>query len=237
MRISTRLLLIVATCLLPIIALHAAVSWQRWTDRKSQLAELAMHQAQLLAGDAHSIAQGARILLGAATQIREVQRLGDQCGARLEGLLRQAPGFAFLAVVERDGQMRCASHPALTSGLADPAWASEAREAGEFRAGRFSRSALVPGGFLPFYLPIGPPIGPPIGAEALGDDRGDDRRKHRLPKRADLPPHARGTPAQRRQCQRHHHPGHVALQGGGVFGGDLQAGEFAKPGVHPVNRR
>lgn len=154
MRISTRLLLIVATCLLPIIALSLLISWQQWSDRKSQLGVLAVQQAQLLAGDVHSMARGAQILLGAATQFREVQQLDDDCSARLEGLVRQAPGFAFMALVDRDGHLRCASHAALLSGLADPAWASEAREAETFVAGRFARSSLVPGGFLPFYKPI-----------------------------------------------------------------------------------
>ena len=89
---------------------------------------------------------------------------------------------------------------------------------------------------------------------ALGrDHRGDAARQHGLDQLNELPPHARGATAKAEQFQHHKQAGmaagdgvadaaamrqdQVALQGGGVFGGDPQAGEFAKPGVDAVNRR
>jgi hypothetical protein len=103
MRVSTRILLIIATCLLPIIGLQFAVSWSQWAERKAQLDELAIRQAQLLAGNVDGIAQAARILLGAATEFRQIRTFGSDCGARLASLQHHAPGFAFVAAVDADG--------------------------------------------------------------------------------------------------------------------------------------
>jgi signal transduction histidine kinase/CheY-like chemotaxis protein len=152
MKISTRLLLIVATCLLPILGLYAVVSWQQWSDRRRTLDTLAVQQARLLAGDVDSIVNGARILLGAAAQFRQVRILGEGCSDRLEAVLSAAPGFAFIAMVDPTGEVRCASDPALRSGQTDFTWATDARLADGFAAGRFARMPFLPSGFLPFYM-------------------------------------------------------------------------------------
>ncbi|GGC54475.1 hypothetical protein GCM10011504_36070 [Siccirubricoccus deserti] len=154
MRVSTRILLIIATCLLPIIGLQVAVSWSQWAERKAQLDELAIHQAQLLAGNVDGIAQAARILLGAATEFRQIRTFGSDCGARLASLQHHAPGFVFVAAVDAAGRIRCASDEALLDGADHSAWSASAREAQGFTAGRFARSARYPNGFVPFYMPL-----------------------------------------------------------------------------------
>ena len=153
MRISTRLLLIIATCLVPTIGLQVAVGWSQWAERKAQLGDMAEHQARLLAGNLAGIAEGARILLGAAAEFRQVRIHGEECDARLTSLRRRAQGFAFLALV-RSGEIICASDPALIGPGGDAAWIADAQTATGFTTGRFARSALHPGGFLPFYLPL-----------------------------------------------------------------------------------
>src|SRR5215210_4794494 len=85
MRISSRLSLIIAVCLLPVVGLQVAVSWTQWAERKAHLGDLAMHQAELLAGDVESIAGGARILLGAAAESNQIRTRGEKCGDRLAG--------------------------------------------------------------------------------------------------------------------------------------------------------
>ena len=95
-RVSTRLLLIIATCLLPLVGLQVAVGLAQWSERKAQLDDLATHQARLLKGNADSIAEGARILLAAAA-IPQLRGSGDECGGRLAKLREGAPGFAFVA--------------------------------------------------------------------------------------------------------------------------------------------
>ncbi|MGG5821451.1 ATP-binding protein [Falsiroseomonas sp. HW251] len=154
MRLSTRLILIVATCLLPTLLLQVVVAWQQWTDRKAQLGAIVTQQAQLLAGNVDSIAEGARILLGAAAEFRQVRERDVSCGDRLARLLHHAPGFAFIAVIEPDGAIRCASQPDVALPSESSTWQRAASGTTGFAAGRFTRSRLLPTGFLPFTMPI-----------------------------------------------------------------------------------
>ncbi|MBL6457332.1 response regulator [Belnapia sp. T6] len=155
MRISNRLLLIIALCLLPTLALQLILGWTQWAERREQIGTLAIRQAELLAGNVASIAEGARILLGAAAEFRQVRILGADCGARLTALRDHAPGFAFIALLDGGGRVRCASDPTLQTLGERPDWAPAERPAG-FTAGRFTRAAGFPGGLLPFYLPVVP---------------------------------------------------------------------------------
>jgi signal transduction histidine kinase/ActR/RegA family two-component response regulator len=154
MRISTRILLIIATCLLPIIGLQLVVSWNQWAERKAQIDEIAVHQAQLLAGSVDGIAEAARILLGAATEFRQIRTFGADCGARMTSLQHHAPGFAFIAAVDAEGWVRCASDERLIGSGEQPAWSDDARLAEGFTAGRYARTPRYPNGFLPFYMPL-----------------------------------------------------------------------------------
>ena len=161
LRVSTRLLLIIAACLAPTLALQVAVSWSQLSERRAQLDDLAVHQAELLGGTVESIANGARILLGAAAELNRLPAHGADCGPRMANLRQHAPGFAFVALVDSEGRVGCASDPALLSGE-NPAWASAATGVRTFTAGRFTRSGVHPGGVLPFYLPF------PSQAEGAG---------------------------------------------------------------------
>ncbi|GAA0569872.1 hypothetical protein GCM10009416_05490 [Craurococcus roseus] len=154
-RVSTRLLLIAATCLLPLVGLQVAVGVAQWSERKAQLDGLAAHQAGLLKGNADGIAEGARILLAAAA-IPEFRGSGDECAGRLAKLSGGAPGFAFVALVDPGGRVACASDPAVAAaGGEGDRWVRDALAAPGFTAGRFARPPGHPGGVLPFYLPLG----------------------------------------------------------------------------------
>ena len=95
--------------------MQVAIAWSQWSERKAQLADLTIQQAQLLAGNLDGIAQGARILLGAATESQEVQRLEPGCDRQLARLRRHAPGYAFIALVDPAGRIACASDPNLAA--------------------------------------------------------------------------------------------------------------------------
>ena len=114
MRVSTRLLLIIATCLVPTIGLQVALGWSQWAERKAQLGDLVVHQAGLLAGNVEGVAEGARILLAAAAT-PQLRGSGDECGGPLANLRKEAPGFAFIALVEPEGRIACASDPAVAA--------------------------------------------------------------------------------------------------------------------------
>jgi signal transduction histidine kinase/CheY-like chemotaxis protein len=155
-RLSTRLMLIIAICLLPTVALQVGLAWTQWAERKAQLGDLAIHQAELLAGNVQGIAETARILLASAAEFNQVRTHGSGCGARLASLRNNASGFAFLALVDADGAVRCASDSAVIGDGEGAAWARAAHAAPAFTAGRFARAPHHPDGFVPFYLPLGP---------------------------------------------------------------------------------
>jgi signal transduction histidine kinase/CheY-like chemotaxis protein len=152
--ISTRLLLIIALCMLPSIVFQLASSWHQWTERKAQLGDLARHQAELLAGDMDSIVAGAKILLGAAAIFQQSRVVEEGCNARLETLQHDAQGYAFLALADPDGQIRCASDPGLI-GETNQAWVQGKHPPREgFTAGQFTRMGTNQAEVLPFFLPI-----------------------------------------------------------------------------------
>src|SRR5271166_3006012 len=155
MRLSTRLLLVVLTCLLPVIVLGVWVEYSHWVERRAQLGGLSLQQAQLLNGDIDSIAEGARTLLSAVAQLDEVRDATPTCGERLRAIQHSVPMFAFVALLDADGNLTCASESALRLAEGDrPQWAGDAIGAKGFAAGRFSTAAGVSDGFLPFTLPL-----------------------------------------------------------------------------------
>ena len=155
MRISTRLLLIIGICLVATMGLQLAVSWVEWTERKAQVNDLAMHQVQLLAADMASIGEGVRLLLATTAEFHQVRTVGNECALRLTSIRRNAPSLAFIVLLDAHGQIMCASDPDMTATPPDTPWLHGALSVTTFTAGRFSRSAAHPGGFLPYYLPLG----------------------------------------------------------------------------------
>jgi signal transduction histidine kinase/CheY-like chemotaxis protein len=155
MRLSTRLLLVVLTCLLPVILLGVWVEYSHWHERRAQLGDLALQQAQLLNGDVYSIAEGARTLLSTVAQLDDVRNAAPACGERLRMTQRTVPMFAFIALLHADGDLVCASAPALRLTEGDrPQWVRDAAAATGFAAGRFAVTTGVSDGFLPFALPL-----------------------------------------------------------------------------------
>ncbi len=152
--ISVRLLLIIAFCLVPTIALQIAASWGQWSERRTQVGDLASRQAALLAGDVESIGEGARLLLVTAAEFLQVRSDPTECSLRLAATQRAAQSFAFIAMVDAKGRILCTSDSDIAATSPDAGWLRDARAATSFAAGRFARSASHPGGFLPFYLPL-----------------------------------------------------------------------------------
>jgi len=153
MRLSTRLILIIATCLIPTIALQVVIGVNQWNERRDELGTVALHQAELLAGDMASISEGARIFLSTVAEFQPVRAQSPGCDLRLASLRRNVPSFAFVAVVDANGGVQCASDPAMTR-ITGATWISDATRAQQFTAGRYAQAPDYPGGFLPFFLPL-----------------------------------------------------------------------------------
>jgi signal transduction histidine kinase/ActR/RegA family two-component response regulator len=155
MRLSTRLSLIVLTCLLPVIALVVWVEYSHWSERRAQLGDLALQQALLLNGDLDSIVQGARAFLNTVGQFDEVREATATCDERLGMTQRDLPMYAFVALLDANGRIICASQPALRSAEGErPQWVRDAIDAREFATGHFATAPGVSGGFLPLALPL-----------------------------------------------------------------------------------
>lgn len=170
MRVSTRLLLIIAACMMPTMALYALIGINLWSERKAQLADLSVQQANLLAGDLNSVAEGARILLASAAEFHQVRSRGESCSVRLAQVQRNVPSFRFLAYVDEEGRVQCASDSALLDGKDVPPWARIPQLGSDFTAGGFTRSIRYPGGFLPFYFRIEQPAPGQSGTLVAGLD-------------------------------------------------------------------
>ncbi len=151
-----RLLLLVLICLLPTVTLGIAVQLDQRAERKVQLEELVLRQAELLNGDISSIAEGAHGLLTTATELPAVRRSDESCQKLLETINARLPAYAFLAVVGRSGQLVCSSRETFDGGIAGrPAWVRDALAADGFAVGRYAtQSGAADTGFVPFFLPI-----------------------------------------------------------------------------------
>ena len=156
MRLTTRLLLLVLVCLVPTVTLGIFVQIDERAERKAQLSELVLRQAELLNGDILSISQGARSLLVTAAEFDTVHRLDRRCGERLFAIKRNLPSYAFLALIDGDSGVVCASTPNLAPTAAGrPDWVRDALQAGGFGVGRFATAPGMASGFVPFFLPVG----------------------------------------------------------------------------------
>ncbi len=150
---ALRLFIAMLVCLLPMLGLQAWEKFTAWQARKDELGQLAVHQARLLGGNVHGMAERTRLLLGAAAQYQQVRILGPQCSERLATLRGLAEGHLFIARLDAAGVVACASDPRLL-GLSGEAWTEHAQAAGAFGAGLFARTAAWPDGFLPLHLPL-----------------------------------------------------------------------------------
>ena len=154
-RLITRLMLLVLVCLVPTVTLGIFVQLDERAERKAQLSELVLRQAELLNGDIVSITQGARSLLFTAAEFGTVRELDRNCGPRLLAIKRNLPTYAFLAVIDGNGDLVCASTPDLApAAAAPPDWVLDALRADRFGVGRYSTAAGLEGAFVPFFLPV-----------------------------------------------------------------------------------
>ena len=201
MRLSTRLLLVVLTCLL---AGHRAGRMGRiqrlggapgaaWRPGAAAGATAERRHRQHRGGRAHAARAPSRSWTRCVTPRR-------RCGERLRATQHSVPMFAFVALLDADGNLICASEPALGHGRGRSAAMGRGMPLPP-RASRPAVFATVPGvsgGFLPFALPLAavvsgsqrraggrprsrPPVGTPGAAQADRIAIPGRQRAHRSP--------------------------------------------------------
>ena len=110
MRLSTRLVLLVLGCLLPVLTAQVYSQINLHAERHEQLGSLAMRQAELANADMASIMDGVRQLGAVTGQLTAGRGPGTRCSERLTSLQRSLVQYRFLALfAPADGALLCAS--------------------------------------------------------------------------------------------------------------------------------
>ena len=155
-RLSTRLLLLVLVCVLPVLAvqLYSAADLRQW--RQAQLTQRAVRQAELANADLIGVLDQVRGLASVLAQLPEVSAGGPACGDRLAALQHGLSAYRFLALYGAGGTLKCASTPIATAASAAN-WAIPA--GADTDIGRYSTAAGIDGAFLPISVRLPGPAG------------------------------------------------------------------------------
>ena len=110
MKLSTRLVLLVLGCLLPILTAQIYSQINLYSERHEQLSGLVLRQAQLAGADMTSIIANVRQLGAVTQQFLPVPRGNEHCDARLTALRQTLRQYRFLAIFSpADGSLQCSS--------------------------------------------------------------------------------------------------------------------------------
>ncbi|HEY1934641.1 MAG TPA: ATP-binding protein [Acetobacteraceae bacterium] len=146
MRLTTRLLLLVLVCVLPVLAvqLYSAASLREW--RQTRIAERASRQTELADGELIGVLDQVRGVAAVLAQLPEAAAGNPACANRLAALQRGLAAYRFLALYGPDGTLACASTPGAPTATA-AGWAIP--PGAEMGIGRYSTDAGADGAFLP----------------------------------------------------------------------------------------
>jgi len=145
MRLSTRLLLLLVFCVLPVIAVQIYGETSLRQRRTEQLEQFAWHRVQLANADLLRTLDEVRVLGGVLGYSPEIRSDAAACTKQLGALQRTLPAYRFLALYSADGRPVCASTAALT---AEPTQDLAVPAGRDLQIGRYGNIAGV-GDFLP----------------------------------------------------------------------------------------
>jgi signal transduction histidine kinase len=159
MKLSTRLVLLILGCLLPILTAQVYSQVNLYAERHEQLSELVLRQAELANADMSSIIDGVHQFGLVAGQFPSVHESGERCDNRLTALRQSLMQYRFLAVFSPvDGSMLCASEGA-PEGLAHArsSWLADLLMTPDLAIGQLVTDPVRKTRFLPIavHLPTG----------------------------------------------------------------------------------
>ncbi len=161
MKLSTRLVLLILGCLLPILTAQVYSQVNLNAERHDQLSGLILRQAELANADMSSIIDAARQLGTLAGQFPETRANGAECDHRLTALRNSLSQYRFLAVLAADRTVMCASEGAPPGLEAEAVGLGDLAAAQQAGVGRLVRDAGADGGYLPIAVHLPGPAGTP----------------------------------------------------------------------------
>ena len=143
MKLSTRLLLLILGCLVPILVAQVYTLVRQHSDRQARIGDSVLSQAELAMNDLSGVIDGVRRLSRIAARLSSIIVVDPECEDQLASLHRDLPSISFLAVQNRDGTLVCASRPAVEGAWSQrPSWLPEL---GKQESGWIGRVGSVPG--------------------------------------------------------------------------------------------
>ncbi len=161
MKLSTRLVLLILGCLLPILAAQTYSQMNLNDARRAQHSRLLLRQAALASSEMGSIIDGVTQLAALVERLPPVSADSRNCGEQLGSVQHDLAAYRFLAIHAPNGALLCGS-PTESEGFADShrQWIAELATMHGARAG-----ALVLGGSsAASFLPVGIAIPDPATA-------------------------------------------------------------------------
>ena len=170
MKLSTRLVLLILGCLLPILTAQVYSQVNLYAERHEQLSGLVLRQAELANADMSSIVDSVRQLGALAGQLPSVRTSsarssGLDCTSRLTALRQNLTQYRFLALFSpTDGSLLCASDgmPSASAGT-EASWLPDLLNTTDLRVGQLVSVPTQGSGFLPIAVHM-PGVG--VGDEA-----------------------------------------------------------------------
>ena len=150
MKLSTRLLLLILGCLVPILAAQLYTLARQHGDRQARLNDSVLSEAELAMIDMSEVVEGVRRFSWIAARLPSVSTPDAGCGKQLASLQRDLPSVSYIAVIDRRGALVCSSRPTLDAVWATrPAWLPDLPDGDIGAIGRFGTIKGLEHGFLP----------------------------------------------------------------------------------------
>jgi signal transduction histidine kinase/ActR/RegA family two-component response regulator len=156
MKLSTRLVLLILGCLLPILASQIYSQVNLYTERHEQLGSHVLRQAELANADMASILDGIHQLGVIAGQFPSMRASSERCSGRLTALRESLTQYRFLALFSPvDGSLVCASG-GTPADLADghPAWLKGLLTTDDMSVGQLVSYPTQKSRFLPIAVHV-----------------------------------------------------------------------------------
>jgi signal transduction histidine kinase/FixJ family two-component response regulator len=162
MRLSTRLILLILGCMLPILGAQIYTQVNLHAERQSRISRLTLRRAELANRELSSIVDGVTQLAVALGQFPSVANLSPACNERLSAVQHDLPAYRFLAVAGASGRLSCASNEMLTQPTHDkPEWLADLPNSAGSTVGHLATATGIDGPFLPIAVRMPPPTNAP----------------------------------------------------------------------------